>query len=238
MTILKNLVFASLLAASLASCTTGSSISDLDRASESEQGDEAEEGRCAFGPAYWKNHPAAWSLASITIGGVDYTKLQLLAILEQPVRDNGLVALAHQLIAARLNIANRTDDGPIAGRLDVSDATIADRVVPPVGNGSLSPAAVSELVHALDAFNTTGECEPTPPPPPSVPVCGNGIVESGEQCDDGDGDDHDACSNSCTLCPATEPGCGNGVVEPGEECDDGNTNDSDGCSNTCHIYIG
>ena len=34
-----------------------------------------------------------------------------------------------------------------------------------------------------------------------APVCGNGIVETGEQCDDGNDIDHDSCSNACTLPP-------------------------------------
>src|SRR6185295_7670920 len=27
-------------------------------------------------PGYWKNHPAAWPVASITVGGITYTKAQ------------------------------------------------------------------------------------------------------------------------------------------------------------------
>ena len=233
MTIFKSLLFASLLVAPLASCATGSSTSDLDRASE---GDQEDDGGCAFTQGYWKNHPDAWPLASLSLGGTSYTQAQLLAIFAQPVKGNGLVALAHQAIAAKLNVANGADDSAIGEDIAVCDALIADRVVPPLGSDSLSPEVASDLVSALDEFNNTGVCEPPPPPP--APVCGNGIVEAGEQCDDGNTNDHDACGNDCTLCPSTPPGCGNGVVEPGEECDDGNTNDSDGCSNTCHIYIG
>ncbi len=57
--------------------------------------------------------------------------------------------------------------------------------------------------------------------------CGNGIVNTGEQCDDGNLNDNDACSNNCTQ------GCGNGIVNTGEQCDDGNLNDNDACSNNC-----
>lgn len=35
--------------------------------------------------------------------------------------------------------------------------------------------------------------------PPVGPICGNGIVESGEQCDDGNSDNTDSCLNNCTL---------------------------------------
>ena len=42
-------------------------------------------------------------------------------------------------------------------------------------------------------------------------VCGNGVVEGEEQCDDGNRVDDDACSNSCQV--AEKAVCGNGKVE-------------------------
>jgi len=70
--------------------------------------------------------------------------------------------------------------------------------------------------------------------PPSTAVCGNGVIEPGEECDDGNSDNCDGCSNDCTLVT----GCGDGVVCGNEECDDGNTTDCDGCSSTCTIETG
>ena len=78
--------------------------------------------------------------------------------------------------------------------------------------------------------------------------CGNGVVELGEECDDGNPSNEDACTNQCQLarcgdgyvqpgedcddgtgeaCPADcilPSNCGNGVVDPGEECDEGDRN--------------
>jgi cysteine-rich repeat protein len=65
--------------------------------------------------------------------------------------------------------------------------------------------------------------------PFNFPVCGNGTVETTEECDDGNTTDGDGCSANCTV----EPECGNGILEAGEECDDGNTTDGDGCSASC-----
>jgi cysteine-rich repeat protein len=78
------------------------------------------------------------------------------------------------------------------------------------------------------------------PPPPPGPVCGNGIVETGEMCDDGalDGTAGDLCASNCTLlAPPVGPVCGNGVVEAGEECDDGALNGTagDDCSVSCQL---
>lgn len=56
--------------------------------------------------------------------------------------------------------------------------------------------------------------------------CGNGTVDPGEECDDGNAIDGDGCTNSCTI-------CGNGVVAPAEDCDDGNVADGDGCGAAC-----
>src|SRR5262245_1100760 len=70
--------------------------------------------------------------------------------------------------------------------------------------------------------------------------CGNGVVDAGEQCDDGasNGTPGDKCDAKCHLVGGSPGGavvCGNGVLEPGEQCDDGNTEDGDGCSSTCRL---
>jgi hypothetical protein len=64
--------------------------------------------------------------------------------------------------------------------------------------------------------------------------CGNGMVEEGEQCDDGAANSsqvRDACREDCTL-----PRCGDGVIDSGEECDDAESNDNvtpDACRVDC-----
>lgn len=57
---------------------------------------------------------------------------------------------------------------------------------------------------ALQTGNGTGVshvtyCTCVAAPPPPQPVCGNGIVEDGEQCDDGNVVDGDGCSSLCTV---------------------------------------
>jgi cysteine-rich repeat protein len=60
-------------------------------------------------------------------------------------------------------------------------------------------------------------------------VCGNGVVDLSEACDDGNTDDTDACTSECQ--PAT---CGDGFVQAGvEACDDGNQFNDDACTNKC-----
>jgi cysteine-rich repeat protein len=63
-------------------------------------------------------------------------------------------------------------------------------------------------------------------------VCGNGILDPGEECDDGNTNNNDGCDSACQV-----EKCGDGTLDPedGEECDDGNTTDGDGCSAECTI---
>ncbi|HXC52474.1 MAG TPA: DUF4215 domain-containing protein [Candidatus Limnocylindrales bacterium] len=60
--------------------------------------------------------------------------------------------------------------------------------------------------------------------------CGNGTVEIGEQCDDGNAIDGDGCNSDCM--PAS---CGNEVVEEGEECDGLELIDNHTCSANCGL---
>src|SRR5204863_4124585 len=66
-----------------------------------------------------------------------------------------------------------------------------------------------------------------------VEGCGNGVVESGEECDDGNTASDDGCSWDCH-----DERCGDGIVQANgfpypEECDDGNEISGDGCSSSC-----
>ncbi|MDX9721041.1 MAG: hypothetical protein RBU37_09840, partial [Myxococcota bacterium] len=78
-----------------------------------------------------------------------------------------------------------------------------------------------------DAFDTA-LCEGTPL------TCGNGRIDDGEDCDNGEENSDelaDACRTNCT-----NPGCGDGVVDTGEGCDTGLENsdsEPDACRTTC-----
>lgn len=73
---------------------------------------------------------------------------------------------------------------------------------------------------------------------PSEPIvsslCGNGVVEGVERCDDGNHVDGDSCNNRC-LPPQVVPFCGDGLIDAGEQCDDGNQIDTDSCNNDCEL---
>jgi len=76
------------------------------------------------------------------------------------------------------------------------------------------------------------------------PKCGNGIIDPGEECDDGNTYPGDGCSALCQVdncrfgcwCTAfsAREVCGDGVLTHFEVCDDGNTNSGDGCASDCY----
>jgi cysteine-rich repeat protein len=74
--------------------------------------------------------------------------------------------------------------------------------------------------------------------PTETPVCGDGLLQRGEVCDDGNTVDGDGCESSCRPSSADAPAfaaCGNGKREASEACDDGNTVDGDGCEANCGL---
>jgi cysteine-rich repeat protein len=64
-------------------------------------------------------------------------------------------------------------------------------------------------------------------------LCGNGVVDEGEECDDGVlAGEYGGCSPGCVL----GPGCGDGIVQPQyEECDVGGDPTVECCTPQCKI---
>jgi cysteine-rich repeat protein len=62
--------------------------------------------------------------------------------------------------------------------------------------------------------------------------CGDGILDPGEACDDGNVVASDTCTADCRF--AT---CGDGIVALTESCDDGNVEDGDTCPASCQLPV-
>ena len=108
---------------------------------------------CTYTQGYWRNHPNAWPVTSLTLGTVTYQAAELMAILDNPAQGNGLVILTHQLIAAKLNIANGADPSAVQQAVTDADNMIGALVVPPIGNGYLQPAQTGDLTETLTEYN-------------------------------------------------------------------------------------
>jgi len=67
-----------------------------------------------------------------------------------------------------------------------------------------------------------------------TPICGDGIVSLGEECDDSANDGgYGECGPDCRLGEY----CGDGVVQGDEQCDDGNNLDGDTCGSGCRNIL-
>ncbi|MBA3549878.1 MAG: DUF4215 domain-containing protein [Nannocystis sp.] len=122
--------------------------------------------------------------------------------------------------------------GPTGGSGESSASTGAASTTSPGGFTSTSggeSSAVTTVQPTVDTTaGTTGMTSTEP-----TQVCGDGVVQSGEECDDGNADDADACTPVCKH--AT---CGDGFVQVGvEECDDGNGDDTDMCTSVCEKAV-
>lgn len=90
--------------------------------------------------------------------------------------------------------------------------------------------------HLRFGFDSTGTCTSIRVAissrwsPPFYPGCGDGNVDPGEVCDDGNVRAEGGCAADCS---GTSALCGDGVVTPPERCDDTNRVDDDYCSNDC-----
>ena len=82
--------------------------------------------------------------------------------------------------------------------------------------------------------------------PPVPASCGNGLLETGEKCDDHNTVGGDGCTPLCQvengwLCPNVGKACllnvfcGDGLLALTEACDDGNTGSGDGCAGNCSV---
>lgn len=134
------------------------------------------------------------------------------------------------------------DVGPDAGPVTVDapeispDASAADAGI----DASTADAPVVDA-QLSDAGMVDG-------PPLPVHVCGNGLLEAEEQCDDHDLDSGDGCDSACVLetgwkcniagLPCEAAKCGDSVLAGFEECDDGNADPNDGCSAACALEDG
>jgi cysteine-rich repeat protein len=95
--------------------------------------------------------------------------------------------------------------------------------------GDDDPSQRTDEIEAEDGEDAECGDGEHPDAPTGDPACGNGIVEPGEVCDDGNNVNGDGCSNQCNSVEV----CGNGYLDAGETCDDGNTVGGDGCSADC-----
>jgi hypothetical protein len=109
---------------------------------------------------YWKNHPNAWPVSTISIGGQTYTVSQAIYIMQRINKDRTTQMFA-QLVAAKLNVAIGNDPSCIASTIAWADAWLTTYPVGSNISGSSAAWAAAEPYHnQLDAYNNGLLCAP------------------------------------------------------------------------------
>ncbi|HSS49624.1 MAG TPA: SdrD B-like domain-containing protein, partial [Thermoanaerobaculia bacterium] len=110
---------------------------------------------------YWKNHPDAWPVQSITIGGITYTKDQAITWLGTPVGGDESIALFHQLVPAELNALVSNNISCIFPTIQAADAWMAQH---PVGSGVSTSSTAGQQGGSyetqLNSYNNGNLCAP------------------------------------------------------------------------------
>lgn len=140
-------------------------------------GDGSVASGCTYTQGFWKNHPSAWPVTSLTIGGVSYSEQQLLDLFNTAPKGDASLILGHQLIAALLNSANGAVASATAQQAitDAQTWMAANRGINAglpyvVSAGSAAGQQATALTQTLDNFNSGLA---------GTPHCGSGSSSSG-----------------------------------------------------------
>jgi hypothetical protein len=112
-------------------------------------------------PGYWKNHPEAWPVATITVGGVTYNRDEAIAWLGRVGKDK-TTTMFSSLVPAMLNVIIGNDGGCVS--VAIQQANLWMATYGPVGSNvtASSPAwgAGEPLHRQMDAYNNGRLCAP------------------------------------------------------------------------------
>jgi hypothetical protein len=122
---------------------------------------DEQEGPGTGTPGYWKNHPAAWPVDSITIGGTTYTKAQAIAWLNTAEKGDKTVTVFRALVSAKLNVLLGNASACITEAIAAADAWLAAHPVgSKVSGDSAAWAEISANATRLDDYNNGLLCAP------------------------------------------------------------------------------
>ena len=112
-------------------------------------------------PGYWKNHPEAWPVASITVGGVTYTKAQAITWLGKVGKDK-TTTMFSSLVPAMLNVLIGNDGSCVNSTIAAANTWMA--MYGPVGSNVAASSyawTVGEPLHnQMDSYNNGLLCAP------------------------------------------------------------------------------
>jgi len=113
-------------------------------------------------PGYWKNHPEAWPVSEVVVGGVTYTKAQAIAMFDTPVSKDKTYTIFASLVSAMLNVKIGNDNSCVSASIEGAQAWFA--TYGPVGRGVAASSyawKVGEPLHRqMDNYNNGMLCAP------------------------------------------------------------------------------
>lgn len=118
--------------------------------------------KCPLGQGFWKNHSNAWPVSSLVLGSQTYTQAELLSLFGSAIKGDASLILAHQLIAAKLNIANGSNLTPISATIADADQLLSSftgKLPYHVRPSSATGQAMVDDARVLQSYNN-GELAP------------------------------------------------------------------------------
>ena len=113
-------------------------------------------------PGYWKNHPLAWTVPGITVGGIYYTKAQAISWLGKVGKDK-MTTMFSSLVPAMLNVGIGNDGSCVSTTIAAANAWMA--TYGPLGINVVAASSyawtIGEPLHQqMDAYNNGRLCAP------------------------------------------------------------------------------
>ncbi len=138
---------------------------------------------------------------------------------------------AYAAATARLADGRFANVWTVGNELRADVVSLCTPAIATCGDGILHAQCEQCDAGALNSDTTPDACRTDC----TLATCGDGTVDGGEACDDGNRTSCDGCSRECVA----EPGivCGDGIPEPscGQMCDDANAVIGDFCGAACEL---
>jgi hypothetical protein len=113
-------------------------------------------------PGYWMNHPNAWPVTSIVIGGTTYTRDLAIKHMKSPAKGDVTYNMFAHLVSAKLNVLIGNDSSCISTTITAADAWLSSYKLGTGVKASSSAWKTGEPLHEkLDDYNNGLLCAPS-----------------------------------------------------------------------------
>lgn len=118
-------------------------------------------------PGYWKNHPDAWPVEEISVGGVTYSRCEAIKIMKTSGKGDKCFTMFNALVSAKLNVMIGNESGCISDTVADADSWMAqycqgffDDGKRTVKGSSRAWSGGEQMYWVLDDYNNGLLCAP------------------------------------------------------------------------------